>query len=101
MPGRHIDLTFNVDGLLFKACLSPKTLPPQTEGLHDFQVRAFDNSGNPDPTPDSFGWTLDTAPPDTTIIFAIDGDGVTVKNGGSTGSKSISFVFEGSDEKFP
>src|SRR5206468_10811547 len=37
------------------------------DGLHTFEVRATDPAGNADPTPDSRSFTVDTAPPNTTI----------------------------------
>jgi hypothetical protein len=36
-------------------------------GSHTFLVRAVDNSGNPDPTPASFTWTIDTTAPTITV----------------------------------
>ncbi len=40
------------------------------DGAHTFQVRAIDSAGNVDPTPATFAWTVDTAPPDTTVATA-------------------------------
>jgi Ca2+-binding RTX toxin-like protein len=58
------------------------------DGSHTFQVRAIDGAGNVDPSPASFTWTIDTAPPDTMI------------NSGPpnpSGSSSASFNFSGTD----
>jgi hypothetical protein len=41
------------------SCSSPTTLNNLGAGKqHDFQVRAVDTSGNRDPTPASFSWTI-------------------------------------------
>jgi hypothetical protein len=37
------------------------------DGSHTFQVRGKDDSGNADPNPPSYTWTIDATPPDTTI----------------------------------
>ena len=39
-----------------------------TQGNHNFRVQATDPAGNPDPTPASFSWTVDSVVPDTTIL---------------------------------
>ena len=45
----------------------PEGLQRPRRGLHTFQVRATDQAGNPDPTPDTFTWTVDTTAPNTNI----------------------------------
>ena len=53
----------------FAVCSSsPKTLTTLTEGSHTFSVRAIDNAGNVDATPDSYTWVTDTIAP--TVAYA-------------------------------
>jgi hemolysin type calcium-binding protein/Big-like domain-containing protein len=40
---------------------------PLTDGPHTFEVLATDPAGNTDPTPASWSFTVDTAPPDTEV----------------------------------
>ena len=79
----------------FSSCSSPATLTNLAVGKHTFQVRAVDTSGNRDPTPASFSWTIATITPPTktTITSAVDGNGATVQNGGTTTSSSIKIAF--------
>ena len=57
----------SLDGSLFTSCTSPFSTSALTEGPHTFAVRATDLAGNTDPTPASYGWTVDTTAPDTTF----------------------------------
>ena len=57
----------SVDGAAFTTCTTPFATAALGDGDHTFAVRAIDPAGNTDPTPDSHAWTIDTAPPDTTI----------------------------------
>ncbi|MFL6005050.1 MAG: Ig-like domain-containing protein [Gaiellaceae bacterium] len=61
----------SLDGGAFAPCGSPTTYDSLAVAPHSFAVRAVDFSGNPDPTPATWSWTItgpaDTTPPDTTI----------------------------------
>jgi large repetitive protein len=57
----------SLDGSLFVTCSSSAVYSSLTEGAHTFEVKATDAVGNTDPTPASYGWTVDTSAPDTTI----------------------------------
>ena len=56
-----------IDAGSWSSCTSPKSSTGLVEGSHTFEVRATDASGNVDPTPASFTWTIDTTAPNTTI----------------------------------
>ncbi len=74
----------DLDGAGFSACVSPKTYPGLADGNHTFQVRATDALGNPDPTPASYPWLIDTTAPDTNIDS-------NPPNPSASGSASFSF----------
>ncbi|MDA0182239.1 Ig-like domain-containing protein [Solirubrobacter phytolaccae] len=57
-----------LDATAAVACASPYTLSELGEGGHSFTVTARDAAGNPDETPATYVWTIDTTPPDTTIL---------------------------------
>ena len=50
-----------LDAGAFAACTTPRDYSSLSEGPHTFSVRAIDNAGNPDASPDSFTWTVDTS----------------------------------------
>jgi hypothetical protein len=56
-----------LDDGAYSACTSTTTYEGLHDGQHIFSVKATDAVGNADLTPDSFTWTIDTVPPDTTI----------------------------------
>ncbi|NOK08044.1 Ig-like domain-containing protein [Corallococcus exercitus] len=51
------------------ACASPYTAPHLDAGPHTFTVAAVDASGNVDPTPASYTWTVDVTPPAAPIVL--------------------------------
>ncbi len=57
----------SLDGGVFTTCSSPHSYTGLAAGMHTFDVKATDVVGNADPTPARYAWTIDTAPPDTTI----------------------------------
>ncbi|HXV05939.1 MAG TPA: hypothetical protein VFP23_08580 [Solirubrobacterales bacterium] len=63
-----------LDGTAFAACpASGVTYPGLVDGLHSFQVRAIDPSGNVDPTPAGYSFSVvlplePPSPPDTRLI---------------------------------
>ena len=73
-----------LDGAAFSGCGTPIAYAGLADGAHTFRVRATDAAGNPDPTPAVFTWTVDTAPPNTTITSAPPDP---------TGSTSATFTF--------
>ena len=75
-----------LDGASFAACTSPQAFANVADGAHTFEVRACDAVGNCDPTPASRGFTVDTAPPDTTI---------TSGPSGASNNNDPSFAFTG------
>ena len=52
---------------------SPKAYSNLADGTYTFSVKATDQAGNTDPTPDSRSFTVDTAAPDTTITSGPSG----------------------------
>jgi hypothetical protein len=72
------DSTFecSVDGAPFTACTTPLTTATLADGSHQVEVRAVEG-GQTDPTPATQTFTVDTTPPDTTIVSGpADGAGV-------------------------
>jgi Bacterial Ig-like domain len=65
-----------LDSPNFTSCTSPQNYSNLSDGLHTFQVRATDVAGNVDATPDSYSWTVDTKPPETTITPSSGATGV-------------------------
>jgi hypothetical protein len=78
----------SLDGAGFAACTSPKSYTALANGSHSFRVRALDAAGNGDPTAASRMWSVDTAPPDTTI---------TAGPSGAVAASSASFEFAASE----
>jgi hypothetical protein len=56
-----------LDGGAFVPCTSPTSYVALSEGLHDFSVRAKSSTGQVDPTPAEYQWTVDLTPPFVTL----------------------------------
>src|SRR6188508_3182991 len=97
--GAGVDhLECNIDNSKYVACTSPFVFPNLLkDGIHTFTVLSEDNAGNKDSTPASFTWTVDTTPPMTSIISAIDGNNNTISDNGNSESTLIRFNFSGTD----
>ncbi len=82
----EVSCTFecNLDAGGWSSCTSPKSYTSLGQGSHTFQVRATDLATNQDSTPAGYTWTLDSVPPDTSII---------TKPANLTNSNSASFTF--------
>ena len=61
-----------IDAASFAPCTSPATLTGLSLGLHTFEVRATDFSGNVDPTPASHTWTIEPLPVGIPPVTTID-----------------------------
>jgi glycosidase len=78
----------SLDNAAFTSCSSPANYSGLSDGNHNFKVRAVDGSGNLDPNPASYSWTIDTTPPVATI---------TTKPAALTSSQSASFSFSSNE----
>jgi large repetitive protein len=72
----------------YAACSSPALYDGLGAGQHSFEVRALDQAGNVDASPDSHSWTIDTSAPETGI-----GD----KPPATTTNTSATFSFSSSE----
>jgi hypothetical protein len=70
-------------------CESEISYTGLAEGTHSFEVWARDAAGNVDSTPDERSWTIDTGPPDTSIL--------TGPPSGPVASSSATFTFRSSE----
>src|SRR5438876_4684830 len=51
----------------YSACASPASYSSLSDGAYTFSVRAKDSAGNVDPSPPTRSFSIDTAPPNTSI----------------------------------
>jgi hypothetical protein len=63
--GSTFECQIDAGGYAF--CTSPQTYTGLSGGSHTFYIRAIDQAGNADSTPDTFTWTIDSQAPDTSI----------------------------------
>jgi hypothetical protein len=63
-PGRYECI---LDGAAFAPCEAATALDALAEGAHTLAVRAIDETGNVDPTPATWAWTVDVTAPETTL----------------------------------
>ena len=63
----------SLDGAAYESCESPRTYFSLDEGDHTFRIKATDASGNANPFPVSYSWTIDLTPPDTSITSGPSG----------------------------
>jgi large repetitive protein len=84
----------SVDGGSFTVCTSPVVLTGLTIDVHNFAVQATDATGNIDPSPAAYTWTVvaDTTAPDTII---------TAGPSGLNANTNVVFEFTGSDNGTP
>jgi hypothetical protein len=70
----HVPSTFkcSLDDAPYTACSSPLTLSGLSQGGHAFRVRAFDPSGNGDPSPPLAQWSVDTVAPQNPALTSPD-----------------------------
>jgi hypothetical protein len=66
-------------------CASPKAYAGLPDGDHTFTVTATDAAGNPDPSPATLVWTIDTMPPTITLDSG--------PAAGSTTGPAVAFTF--------
>ncbi|HEX9696471.1 MAG TPA: hypothetical protein VGB64_09200, partial [Actinomycetota bacterium] len=64
-PGVTFECSLN--GSAFAACTSPRSYSSLADATHTFRVRAIDQAGNVDPSPDEASWIVDTVASAPTI----------------------------------
>ena len=57
-----------LDGGAWATCASPKNYTGLADGSHTFEVKATDAANNPDLSPASWAWLIDTVVPSTPIL---------------------------------
>jgi Bacterial Ig-like domain len=72
----------------WEACSSPKAYEHLTQGGHTVEVRAADEAGNVDASPDSYSWTVDLIAPENAVLSG---------PADPTNSSSASLSFTGTD----
>jgi hypothetical protein len=67
-PGWGLHFDCRLDGGNWTPCTPPVDYTRLGDGRHGFEVRGVDTDGFRDATPAKSSWTVDTTPPDTTIL---------------------------------
>jgi len=75
-----------LDSGVWEGCSSPAGYSGLTDGPHTFSVRSRDDLGSSDTTPAAANWTVDTAPPETSMSSGPVG--LTTSTGASFGFTS-------------
>ncbi len=93
------DATFQckLDSGAFTKCSSPQAYSGLADGAHTFSVRALDQGGQPDPSPPSQSFTVDTVAPAAPVIGGSNGtqNTNTVTLAGTAEAGSTVTVLEG------
>lgn len=58
----------SLDGGIYMLATNPVTFSGNGPGNHSLSVRAVDQAGNADPTPETYNWVVDRDPPDITSV---------------------------------
>ncbi|HYO68245.1 MAG TPA: Ig-like domain-containing protein, partial [Archangium sp.] len=69
-PEAGVTFECSLAGAAFISCSDPETFTGLDERTHTLQVRARDASGNVDPTPASYTWTVDLTPPAVPVVVS-------------------------------
>jgi sugar lactone lactonase YvrE len=59
----------SLDGGAYTVTTSPLMLTALADGAHTISVQAIDAAANPDPTPATFTWQIDTIAPTARVVF--------------------------------
>ncbi len=87
-PAGPISFECQIDNGSWNACTSPRTFTGLVNKSYTFRVRARDQAGNLDPSPEEHQWTVDTVPPPAPSI--------TLPVSGTLGN-NLSMTFTGTD----
>ena len=66
----HATFMCGLDGGSYNVCSAPAGYHDMLDGSHTVRVFSIDTAGNPDASVAEFSWTIDTVPPNTTVVSA-------------------------------
>ncbi|OJT25163.1 hypothetical protein BO221_12375 [Archangium sp. Cb G35] len=69
-PEAGVTFECSLDGAPFTSCADPESFTGLDERTHTLQVRARDASGNVDPSPATYTWTVDLTPPAVPVVVS-------------------------------